>query len=87
MPTSPLDAFTKLMENEVQVTRAIHNLYTIALEEKDYATQAFLQPFLLLQVEEEKEAEGLWQLLSIGPNDPALILAFDTKLKEMSAQD
>ena len=87
MPTSPLDAFTKLMENEVQVTRAIHNLYTIALEEKDYATQAFLHPFLLMQVQEEKEAEDLLRLLSLGPNDPAVILAFDYKLQEMVEKD
>ncbi|MFC2049465.1 ferritin [Chlamydiota bacterium] len=87
MPTSPLDAFTKLMDNEILVTRAIHNLYTIALEEKDYATQVFLQDFLLLQVQEEKEAQDLLDLLSSGPTDPALLLLFDNKVKEMSEHD
>lgn len=87
MPTSPLDAFTKLMENEIQVTRSIHNLYTIALEEKDYATQVFLHDFLALQVQEEKEAKDLLDLLSSGPTDPALILLFDNKVKEMVEQD
>lgn len=87
MPTSPLDAFTKLLENEILVTRAIHNLYTIALEEKDYASQAFLHEFLLMQVQEEKQAQDLLQLLSSGPDDPSLVLLFDNKVKEMSEQD
>lgn len=87
MPSSPLDAFTKLMENEVKVTRSIHNLYTIALEEKDYATQAFLHPFLLLQVQEEKEAQDLLQLMQDGSSDPAFVLVFDNKLKEMAEEN
>lgn len=81
-PTSILDAFQKLYENEKQVTASIHNLYTIALEEKDYASQAFLHAFLLMQVEEEKQAQDLMQLLEMGPNDPAFILQFDTRLLE-----
>jgi|GEM_PF-4548481 len=87
MPTSVQDAFVKLYENEIQVTKAIHNLYNIALEEKDYATQMFLHQFISLQVQEEKEAQDLLQLLEIGPNDPALILIFDNKLKEMAEED
>lgn len=87
MPTSPMDAFTKLLENEIQVTRAIHNLYTIALEEKDYSSQVFLHDFIALQVQEEKEAKDLYDLLSSGPTDPALVLLFDNKVKEMVEND
>lgn len=84
MPTSVLDAFVKHLENEVKVTNAIHNLYAIALEEKDYASQVFLHDFLTLQVEEEKEAQDLVQLLQSGQNDPTFILLFDEKLREKS---
>jgi ferritin len=87
MPTSPLDAFTKLLENEIQVTRSIHNLYKIALEENDYSSQVFLHDFIALQVQEEKEAKDLFDLLSSGPTDPALLLLFDNKVKEMVEQD
>lgn len=82
MPTSVLDAFVKHYENEMKVTQAIHNLYTIAIEEKDYPSQVFLHDFLTLQVEEEKEAQDLVQLLKVGGNDPTFILLFDEKLRE-----
>ncbi len=87
MPTSPLDAFTKLLENEIQVTKSIHNLYLIAVEEKDYASQAFLIPFLNLQVEEEKQAQDLLQLLVCGATDPAFLIAFDEKVAETVEED
>ena len=82
MPTSPLDAFVKHLENEIRVTTAIHNLYAIAVEEQDFASQAFLYPFLLLQVQEEKEAQDMVQLLEQGGDNPAFLLVFDNKLKE-----
>lgn len=82
MPTSVLDAFVKHYENEVKVTHAIHNLYMIAVEEKDYASQVFLHDFLELQVQEEKEAQDLVQLLKLGGSDPSFILIFDEKLRE-----
>lgn len=83
LPTSVLDGFTKLMENEIQVTKSIHNLYKLAIQENDYASQAFLHAFLLLQVEEEKQAQDLLMLLAQGPNDPAFIIAFDEKVAEL----
>jgi ferritin len=86
-PTSVLDAFIKLYENEMNVTRSIHNLYRIALEENDFASQQFLHDFLAIQVEEEKEAQDLMQLLSLGHDDPAFLIAFDEKLEEMSEED
>ncbi len=87
MPTSPLDAFTKLYENEMEVTRSIHNLYRIAIEENDYASQAFLHPFLLLQVEEEKQAQDLLVLISSGADNPAFVLVFDEKVAELTEED
>ncbi len=50
---SPRDVFEKTLEHEKQVTTKIHRLYELALAEKDYATQNFLQWFIAEQVEEE----------------------------------
>lgn len=86
-PTSVLDGFTKLLENEMKVTAAIHRLYAEALEESDYASQVFLHSFLLMQIEEEKEAQDLVQLLLTGPSDPAFLLLFDNKLAELSEEE
>ena len=46
----------QVAEHEAKVTASIHNLYEIALKEKDYAAQVMLQWFITEQVEEEKNA-------------------------------
>ena len=56
----------------------------IASEENDYASQAFLHQFLLIQVQEEKEVQDLLRLIEMGPNDPALIMMFDEKVSELA---
>lgn len=47
------EAFQKVFEQERSVTVAIHNLLRLASEEKDYATQQFLQWYVDEQREEE----------------------------------
>ncbi|MEI6913511.1 MAG: ferritin [Armatimonadota bacterium] len=54
--SSLADVFEKTYEHEVNVSAAINGLMTLAISEKDYATQAFLQWFVTEQVEEEKVA-------------------------------
>ncbi len=77
---SYLDIFQSMLEHEKLVTSLIHNLYSLALEEKDYATQVMLQWFIEEQVEEEKEAtELIQQCRMIGDSESALFL-FDQKL-------
>lgn len=56
---SVLDVFEKTLAHEQKVTSLIHNLYEIALEEKDYAFQSFLKWYIDEQVEEEETAQGL----------------------------
>lgn len=87
MPTTIADAFDKLLANEREVTRSIYNLTVLALEEKDYTSEAFLHPFLLMQVEEEKNAEDYVGILSLGPTDPAVILNLDERLAELCEKE
>ncbi len=54
-----VDIFEKTLAHEQLVTRSINGLMTIAIEEKDYATQNYLQWFVKEQVEEEDTANGL----------------------------
>jgi len=51
--TGILDMFQDALEHEKKVTAWISDLYTLALEEKDYATQSMLRWFIDEQVEEE----------------------------------
>jgi ferritin len=72
---SPLDAFEKTLAHEEKVTGHINDLYALAVEEKDFATQIILQWFVEEQVEEEKTAGDIVDVLKrIGDNDHALIM-------------
>ncbi|MFP4169911.1 MAG: ferritin [Methanomassiliicoccales archaeon] len=56
---SPLAVFQHQLEHEQKVTAMINNLVDIAIEEKDHATNNFLQWFVAEQVEEESNARDL----------------------------
>lgn len=49
-----LDVFEQALEHERSVTRSINDLYALVAEEKDFASQAWLDWFATEQVEEEK---------------------------------
>lgn len=51
---SMLEVFEQALEHERAVTRSINDLYALVAEEKDYASQAWLDWFATEQVEEEK---------------------------------
>ena len=53
---SNLQVAEQVAEHEARVTASIHDLYALALEEKDYAAQVMLHWFISEQVEEEKNA-------------------------------
>lgn len=56
---SPLEVFEDTLSHEQKVTSLINNLYSLATDEKDYATQSLLKWFIDEQVEEEENASGL----------------------------
>lgn len=77
---TPLDVMKKVLEHEKKVTSLIEGLYELAMKEKDYATQVMLQWFIKEQVEEEKSASDIIELLkSIGDN-PAGLAMVDARL-------
>ncbi|HNZ81173.1 MAG: ferritin [Bacteroidales bacterium] len=55
--------FEDTLHHEQVVTGMINDLYTLALEEKDYATQSMLKWFIDEQVEEEDTARGILDAL------------------------
>ncbi len=62
---SPLAAFEGAYEHECKISSMINNLVNLALEEKDHATNNFLQWFVSEQVEEEASADGVVQKLKL----------------------
>ncbi len=53
---SLLNSFEETLKHERIVTGLINDLYTLALQESDYATQSMLKWFIDEQVEEEETA-------------------------------
>ncbi len=56
---SPLAAFENALGHERKISKDIHNLYGLAMEEKDYPSLSFLQWFIDEQVEEEEHVGGV----------------------------
>lgn len=84
---SPLEIFERALAHEQQVTAAINQLYDQAVQEQDYATQAFLHWFVTEQVEEEKMATQIVETLKmVGDRGEALFL-LDRELGGRQAEE
>ena len=71
----PTDLFEQTLAHEKQITATIHNLYEMASQENDYASRVFLQWFVTEQVEEEKSAAEILQVLKrAGEKGHALVM-------------
>lgn len=67
---SPLAVFEAVYAHEQKVTGLINKLVDLAMEEKDHATNNFLQWFVKEQVEEESSADEIVQKLKPMTNAP-----------------
>ena len=79
---SPLDTFEQALEHEREVTAHIHELYDLALQEKDYASKVLLDWFVQEQVEEEKSATEIVERLKMAGEDGAALLMLDKEMGE-----
>lgn len=84
--SAPLDVFQQALEHERFITAQIHQLYGLAVNEKDYPTQVHLQWFIDEQVEEEKNASDIVDQLRIAGNDGAAILLLDHNLGQRQTE-
>ncbi len=76
------DLFAKTLEHERVVTGLINKLVGQAKEEKDYATEIFLQWFVTEQVEEEENASVMLQQLKLVGNDGNGLYLLDKELSQ-----
>lgn len=81
---SPLDVFQKSLKQEKTVTGLIHDLYALAVKEKDYPAQVMLQWFIEEQVEEEKAASDVIDQLKRIGDDGAGLVMLDQQLGQRS---
>jgi ferritin len=76
----PLAVFEQFYAHEQKVTALIHNLYSLALKENDYASQDFLTWFVKEQVEEEKHASEIVEKLKMAGDHPNALMMLDSIL-------
>lgn len=77
---SPLAAFQEAYRHEQKVTSLINKLVDISLEERDHASNAFLQWFVTEQVEEEASADGVVQQLKLAGDHGGGLFMIDKEL-------
>jgi ferritin len=72
---NPLHVFEESKKHEIYITERIHKLVDLAIEEKDYATNLFLNYFVTEQVEEVATATQIVNKFNlIGDNKTSLFL-------------
>ncbi len=74
------EAFKEVYEHEQGVTKRIYKILEKAKEEKDYATENFLQWFVSEQVEEEAQSLEIMQKVNTCKNSVGGLFALDHQL-------
>ena len=77
---SPLAAFEATLEHEQKVTGLINDLVYLARDEKDNASEIFLQWFVNEQVEEEDSASTIIGQLKLIKDSPQALFLLDQQL-------
>lgn len=77
---SPEAAFATALQQERDVTEAIHELYRLASEQGDLACYPFLQDFIAEQNEEEAMVETILERIRLAEENPGAILLLDNEL-------
>ncbi len=83
---SPADAWKTAYEHEKLVTAAIHDIFSVAAETREYGTQAMLQWFLDEQVEEEDTFRRNYKLALAAGDDDWNLQDMDARLGERAPQ-
>jgi ferritin len=83
---SPLAVFENALAHEQKVTGLIHGLVNLAVEERDHASDSFLQWFVDEQVEEEASADAVVQQLKLAGDSGAALLILDRELGARQAE-
>ena len=79
---SPLGVFEATLEHEQKVTGLINELVYLAREEKDNASEIFLQWFVNEQVEEEDNVGTVLGQLKLVKNSPQALYMMDKEMAQ-----
>ena len=79
---SPLTVFEATLEHERKVTGLINSLVFLAREEKDNASEIFLQWFVNEQVEEESNVSAVLRQLKLIKDSPQALFIMDKEMAQ-----
>ncbi len=82
---SPQEVFQAALGHEQKITGRINKIYSVASKEADYASQVFLQWFLTEQVEEEKTASDILEMLKMAGDNRNALMMIDRSLGSRGA--
>lgn len=74
------EVFATALEQEREVTAAIHELYRLATDQGDLASYPFLQSFIAEQNEEEAMVENILERVRLAGGNAGAILILDSEL-------
>ncbi|MEJ5350198.1 MAG: ferritin [Melioribacteraceae bacterium] len=77
---SPLEAFEEALKHEEYITKRINDLVNLAVEEKDHATNNFLQWFVKEQVEEVSSVQKIVETMKLVGDHPGSLFMLDHEL-------
>ncbi len=77
---NPALPFEEAYKHETEVTRRINNLVSLALEERDYASNTFLDWFVNEQVEEESSTDAVVRQMQLIGDDRSALFMLDREL-------
>ncbi len=77
---SPLVAFEQILAHEEKVTQLINDLIDVALDARDHAAKAFLDWFIMEQVEEEATVGEIVNRLRLIGDDSSGLFLLDSEL-------
>lgn len=78
----PIDVFNSAAQAELDTTKNIEKLASLAREEGDEQTAAFLQPFLRHQVMETEEKDSVRKQALAYARMPGLLYHLDSEMKD-----
>jgi len=82
---SPVEVFEKTLAHEQFITQSINDLIALAVDERDFASQAFLQWFVTEQVEEEANVKDILAPLRMIGKEGGGLMMIDQKLARRAA--
>jgi len=77
--------FIEILDHEIMITNSINDIVTACRDEKDYATENFIQWFVAEQVEEESMVRSIIDKLELLGDEKSKMYLFDRELKNSVA--